>query len=111
MKKYQTEDDYDMIPLNEAELEKALDLLPDWQQKDEKWIMRQYAFETYLDGVNFAKRIGEYSEKRLHHPMIKIYYKKVVLEISSWRAKGITALDIEMVKDFNAIYDSFYHDK
>lgn len=107
MKEYQTEDDYEMIPLNEAELEKALECLPDWKQVDEKWIVCQYLFETYLDGVNFAKRIAEYSEKRQHHPIIKIYYKKVVLEMSSWRAKGITALDIKMVKDFNTIYDLF----
>lgn len=107
MKEYQTEDDYEMIPLNETELEKVLNVLPDWKQVDEKWIARQYPFETYLDGVNFAKRIAEYSEKRQHHPIIKIYYKKVALEMSSWRAKGVTALDIEMVKDFNTIYDSF----
>src|SRR5699024_4146467 len=111
MKEYQTEDDYQMIPLNEAELRKALDGLPDWKQVDEQWIGRQYLFETYLDGVNFAKRIAEYSEKRQHHPIIKIYYKKVALEMSSWRAKGVTALDIEMVKDFNTIYDLFRYIK
>lgn len=103
---YKTEDDYELIPLGEKELKKEVSKLSGWEQRDSKWIMREYKFDKYLDGINFAKQIGEYAEKRQHHPRITIDYKKVTLEISSWRAKGVTELDIEMVKDFNEIYES-----
>lgn len=104
-KKYKTEDQYEMIPLEEDELNEELNDLSGWEQISDQWIAREYKFDKYLQGVNFAKQIGEYAEKRQHHPSIKIDYKKVTIEISSWRAKGITELDIEMVKDFNDIYE------
>ena len=102
---YKTEDDYELIPLGETELKEEVSKLSGWEQCDSKWIKREYKFDKYLEGINFAKQIGEYAEKRQHHPTITIDYKKVTLEISSWRAKGITEIDIEMVKDFNEIYE------
>lgn len=108
LNEYKTEDQYNMVPLNAEKLDQELGKLPEWKQISDKWIAREYKFNSYLDGVNFAKKAGEYAEQRQHHPSIKIDYKKVTIKISSWRAKGITELDIEMVKDFDAIYCSFY---
>ncbi len=104
-KDYKTEDEYEMNPLQEDALNKELTNLTGWEKISEQWIAREYKFDKYLEGINFAKQIGEYAEKRQHHPSIKIDYKKVTIEISSWSAKGITELDIEMVKDFNDIYE------
>lgn len=105
VRKYKTEDEYEMIPLSNDELRDALKKLEGWEQLNKAWIARKYTFDEYLDGVDFAKKVGEYAQKRMHHPTIKIDYKKVMIEISSWRAKGVTELDIEMVQDFNDIYD------
>lgn len=103
-RKYKTEDQYSMVPLGFEQLTHELDKLPDWKQISDKWVAREYKFDNYLNGVDFAKKIGEYADQRQHHPNIKIDYKKVTIKISSWRAKGITELDIEMIKDFDAIY-------
>lgn len=103
-KEYKTENQYEMIPLPDDELHGELNSLPGWYQTNDIWISREYTFDQYLDGVHFAKQIGEYAQLRMHHPSIKIDYKKVTIEISSWRAKGVTALDIEMAHDFNDIY-------
>ena len=105
-REYKTEDQYSMMPLSADQLDRELEGLSEWKQINDEWIARDYKFDTYLEGVEFAKEIGEYAEKRQHHPTIIIGYKKVTIEISSWRAKGITELDIEMVKDFDAIYDN-----
>ncbi|MUV37708.1 4a-hydroxytetrahydrobiopterin dehydratase [Lentibacillus sp. JNUCC-1] len=103
--KHKTEDQYEMVPLSQKKLDEALKQSPEWQKVSEQWIAREYKFDNYLDGVYFAKEIGEYAEERQHHPSIKIDYKKVTIKISSWRAKGITELDIEMIKDFDSIYE------
>lgn len=103
---YKTEDQYSMVPLSTEQLQQELDKLSDWKQLDDQWIAREYKFNAYLEGVEFAKNIGEYAEKRQHHPTIIIDYKKVTVKISSWRAKGVTELDIEMVKDFDGIYNN-----
>lgn len=105
VKEYKTEDEYEMILLEDDVLNKELTHLTGWEKISDQWIAREYTFDKYLEGVNFAKQIGEYAEKRRHHPTITINYKKVTIELSSWRAKGVTELDIEMVKDFNDIYE------
>ena len=105
MKKYKTEDAYEMIPLTDGELKESLRNVSDWERLDDVWIGIEYSFEDYLDGVTFAKQVGEYAQKRMHHPTITIKYKKVAIKISSWQAKGVTKLDVEMAADFNDIYE------
>lgn len=105
MKKYKTEDQYEMIPLTDEELDESLKPLTDWERLDDTWIGREYSFDDYLAGVSFAKQVGEYAQKRMHHPTITIKYKKVAIKISSWQAKGVTKLDVEMAADFNDIFE------
>lgn len=105
LKKYKTEDQYEMIPLSEEELDDNLKKISEWGRLDDTWIGREYFFEQYLDGISFAKQVGEYAQKRMHHPTITIKYKKVMIKISSWQAEGVTKLDVEMAADFNDIYE------
>src|SRR5699024_2029043 len=101
---YKTEDQYSMVPLRTEQLQQELDKLPEWKQLDDQWIAREYKFDSYLDGVKFAENVGEYAEKRQLHPCRSIDYKKVTVKIAAWRAKGVTEINIEMVKDFDGIY-------
>ncbi|MDC3416927.1 4a-hydroxytetrahydrobiopterin dehydratase [Aquibacillus sp. 3ASR75-54] len=78
--------------------------LVNWKRVDNKWIEGNYRFKEYLTGVNFVQEIAKYAEEMNHHPFITIEYKRVTVKLSSWRAKGITDLDIEMANRFNAIY-------
>ncbi|MYL60805.1 4a-hydroxytetrahydrobiopterin dehydratase, partial [Virgibacillus halodenitrificans] len=53
-----------MIPVTADRLTQELEKLPEWEQLDDKWIARQYKFDSYMDGVQFANQIAEYAEKR-----------------------------------------------
>ncbi|GAB3053765.1 4a-hydroxytetrahydrobiopterin dehydratase [Virgibacillus ainsalahensis] len=94
-----------MERLNEEQIAKELDGLPDWKRMDEKWIERKYRFKNYLAGIHYVDKIAEYAESKQHHPFISIDYKVVTLKISSWQAKGLTDLDFEMVKHFDLLYE------
>lgn len=98
-----------MERLNEEQITKELESLPEWKRVDEKWIARKYRFKDFLNGVRFVDQVAEYAEGKQHHPFISIDYKAVTLKISSWQMKGITDLDIEMVKHFDELYE--YTDK
>src|SRR5699024_5097538 len=102
---YKTEDQYSMVPLRTEQLQQEWDKLPEWKQLDDQWITMEYIVDSYIDGVKCAENVGEYPEKRQHDPTIIIDYKKVTAKISSWRAKGVTESDKEMVKDFDGIYN------
>ncbi|MFA1819683.1 4a-hydroxytetrahydrobiopterin dehydratase [Virgibacillus oceani] len=94
-----------MERLSEEAINKELNDLPEWKRLDEKWIERKYRFKDYLNGVGFVNQVAAYAENKKHHPFISINYKMVKLKISSWQAKGLTSLDFEMVKTFDAMYE------
>ena len=95
-----------MQRLSEEEIERGLGGLPDWKRLDEKWIQRKYRFQHFLDGVEYVHKIAAYAEnEKHHHPFISIDYKVVTLKISSWQAKGLTDLDMEMARHFDRLYE------
>lgn len=95
-----------MERLTEEEITNGLEKLPEWKRLDEKWIERKYRFKNFLAGVSYVNQIADYAEnEKHHHPFISIDYKVVTLKISSWQAKGLTALDFEMAGHFDELYD------
>jgi 4a-hydroxytetrahydrobiopterin dehydratase len=93
-----------MEKLTPAEVQEKLSSVADWKLTDEKWIERKYRFRDFLQGIDFVHSVANLSEQVNHHPFISIDYKVVTLRISSWNAKGLTALDFELATK----YDGFY---
>jgi 4a-hydroxytetrahydrobiopterin dehydratase len=48
-----------------------------------------------------------FQKKKNHHPFISIDYKLVTLKITSWKARGLTDLDISLAKQYDAIYEKY----
>ncbi|MBY7145122.1 4a-hydroxytetrahydrobiopterin dehydratase [Virgibacillus sp. NKC19-3] len=94
-----------MERLSEEQIVKELKNLPNWKRLDEKWIECRYRFKNYLAGVGFVDQVAAYAESKHHHPFISIDYKVVTLKISSWQAKGLTDLDMEMANHFDELYE------
>jgi 4a-hydroxytetrahydrobiopterin dehydratase len=93
-----------MEKLSLSEIETKLITVPNWRITDEKWIKRKFHFSEYLNGIEFVQQVAELSEKMSHHPFISIDYKLVTLKITSWHAKGLTELDFELAKRYDALY-------
>ncbi|WP_342431426.1 4a-hydroxytetrahydrobiopterin dehydratase [Neobacillus sp. FSL H8-0543] len=93
-----------MEKLTPMEVQEKLPGIPNWKLTDEKWIERKYRFLDYLNGIEFVQQVANLSEKANHHPFISIDYKLVTLRISSWNAKGLTALDFVLAKKYDELY-------
>ncbi|WP_419887360.1 4a-hydroxytetrahydrobiopterin dehydratase [Neobacillus niacini] len=93
-----------MEKLTPSEVQEKLSSVPDWRLTDEKWIERKYRFRDYLKGIDFVQSVANLSEQANHHPFISIDYKVVTLRISSWNAKGLTALDFELATKYDEVY-------
>jgi 4a-hydroxytetrahydrobiopterin dehydratase len=93
-----------MEKLTLSEIQQKLTAVPNWRITEEKWIERKYRFVDYLNGLEFVQRVAELSERNNHHPFISIDYKLVSLKITSWHARGLTELDFELAKRYDAIY-------
>lgn len=94
-----------MTRLTEAEIQKRLSQLQGWQLENEKWIVKKYRFKEFLLGISFVRQIADLSESVNHHPFISIDYKVVTLKLSSWNAKGITELDLDLASQYDQIYN------
>jgi 4a-hydroxytetrahydrobiopterin dehydratase len=93
------------VKLHEAEIEQRLQQMPGWQLVEERWIAKKYRFHDYLNGIEFVRNIAAMSEEANHHPFISIEYKLITVKLSSWRAKGLTALDFELAKKYDEAYE------
>jgi 4a-hydroxytetrahydrobiopterin dehydratase len=93
-----------MEKLTPMEVQEKLPIIPNWKLTDEKWIERKYRFLDYLNGIEFVHEVANLSEEANHHPFISIDYKLVTLRISSWNAKGLTALDFDLAAKYDALY-------
>ncbi|MCI3920955.1 4a-hydroxytetrahydrobiopterin dehydratase [Paenibacillus sp. TRM 82003] len=94
-----------MKKLTEAEIETELAELQGWEREDGKWIVKKYRFRAFLDGVAFVSRAAAEAERLNHHPFFAIDYKLVKLRLTSWSAGGLTALDFEAAKAFDAVIE------
>jgi len=80
--------------VDESKFEALLEDLPGWQVNDGE-LLKVFAFPSYLEGVDFAKRCGEVAEEMNHHPDLLIQWRKVRVSIVTHSAGGLTGLDFE----------------
>ena len=93
-----------MEKLNEAAVQDRLKENPNWKLTDGKWIERKYRFQEYLNGIEFVQNFAQLSEQMNHHPFISIDYKLISIKITSWRARGLTALDFTLAEKYDELY-------
>ncbi|WP_243292315.1 4a-hydroxytetrahydrobiopterin dehydratase [Bacillus sp. FJAT-47783] len=100
-----------MEKLTEQEVIRHLEEVPNWKRVDEKWIERKYRFRDYLVGIKFVEQIANVSEDVNHHPFISIDYKLIRVKLSSWNANGLTKLDFDLAKQYDALYEQIMNEK
>ena len=77
-----------------------------WQlSEDKKKIFKEFQLSAFLPALDFVRKVGEEAEKRNHHPDIKINFKKVTFELTSYFAgEQLTDLDFQSAKAIDKIY-------
>ena len=70
--------------------------------KDKK-ILKIFKFNSYMEGVVFANNIAKLAETHNHHPIIKISWCKLEIEISSHEKNGVTTKCINLATKIDLI--------
>ncbi len=87
--------------LNE-DLIKDLIKSDNWMYK-KKSIIRNFKFNSYMDGIKFVNKIAELAENKNHHPDIQIGWCNVELSITSHDLGGVTNQCVELANEIELI--------
>jgi 4a-hydroxytetrahydrobiopterin dehydratase len=91
-----------MPKLTESELQSALTGLPGWTSAQGK-LHREYKFADFVHAFGFMATSALAIEKMNHHPEWFNVWNKVVVDLTTHDAGGISAKDVELAK----LLDSF----
>ncbi len=83
-------------------LHEALVHLPGWQVQNNA-LAREYAAQSYLDGLARLNVIAQLSEDADHHPELILAWGKLTIRFWTHTVQGITALDLELARQVETI--------
>ena len=81
--------------LGESELRAGLARIPRWELRAAK-LRREFALRDFSEAFAFMAREALLAEKVDHHPDWSNSWNKVVIELSSHDAGGVTQRDLEL---------------
>ena len=81
--------------LSDSKITKGLGTLKGWKHEG-KFITKTYEFKTFMEGVDFVRKVAAVAEKEEHHPDIGIRYTTVTLSIQTHSEGGVTEWDLEL---------------
>ena len=90
-----------IVPCNDAkpftveEASERLKDLPGWIQRSVS-IQKEFRFNSYLAGLDFAYSLGKISEMESHHPDLIIGWRRVQVGFSTHAIKGLSQNDFVM---------------
>ncbi len=85
-----------MATLSSSQIDALLQENPGWRL-DSGELVRDWAFENFVEAMVFVNHVAGVAEASGHHPDIDIRYNKVRLGLVSHDAGGITDRDARMV--------------
>jgi len=88
--------------LTDAQIREQLADLPGWTRKGDA-ISRRYELVSFPEAIEFVRRVADRAEVANHHPDIGVYYREVVLTLSTHSEGGITQKDIDSARSFDAV--------
>jgi 4a-hydroxytetrahydrobiopterin dehydratase len=94
-----------MHRLEDAELKARLDGLPEWTLVRGK-LHREFRFKSFVEAFGFMTRVALVAEKSDHHPEWSNVYDRVVIELSTHDAGGVTEHDFALAAAADRLFDA-----
>jgi 4a-hydroxytetrahydrobiopterin dehydratase len=94
-------------PLEEADAERYLRDVPDWQLKDDaKRIERTFWFKNFKQALAFVDRVGTLAEEEGHHPDITFGWGYATVALHTHKIKGLHENDFIMAAKINRLSEA-----
>lgn len=86
----------------ESEIQKALAQLGPWTLADGK-LHREYKFRNFVQAFGFMAQVALLAERADHHPEWFNVYSRVVVDLTTHEAGGITQRDLDLAHQMEEI--------
>ncbi len=93
-------------PLSIQDEEQYLDALSQWDidREGTHKLSKTFAFEGFLDAIEFINAIASIAEEEGHHPNISIYYNRVLIELYTHALSGLSINDFILAAKIDYIH-------
>lgn len=88
--------------LDAAAIQERLATAPGWSLEDEK-LRRAFQFDDFVEAFAFMSAAALKAEKMDHHPEWFNVYNRVVVDLATHDAGGVTEMDFDLARAMNAI--------
>ena len=88
--------------LSQEDISAALNDLPGWSLVNDK-LSREFKFANFVEAFGFMTSAAIEAEKMNHHPEWFNVYSKVIVDLTTHEAGGITELDLELARKMNEL--------
>ncbi len=85
------------VKLSDSDVQGRLSALDGWSVANGK-LVKTFKFGAYMDGVEFAGKVGKEADYLNHHPDILIGYQNVVISVNTHDVGGISPYDFELAR-------------
>jgi 4a-hydroxytetrahydrobiopterin dehydratase len=86
----------------ETEIETAMAELGSWTVEGGK-LHREYRFRDFVQAFGFMAQVALLAERAAHHPEWFNVYNKVVVDLTTHEAQGITQKDLDLAREMEQI--------
>jgi len=91
-----------MIRLSQEDIEEELKDLQGWSVVNEK-LHKEFLFDNFNQAFGFMTRSAMEIEKMNHHPEWFNAYNRIIIELTTHDAGGITKNDVNLAKILNSL--------
>jgi len=75
----------------------------DWEVLENKKLIKEYSFVNFKHTMDFVNRVSQLAEEEAHHPVMHVYYGRVVIELWTHAIDGLSENDFIMAYKIDKI--------
>lgn len=92
--------------LYDAEIQNRLQNLSSWEVSN-GGLQREFSLSSFPAAIFFVTAIAHLAEIAAHHPDIHIFYNRVILNVATHSAGGITDKDFVLAQKVDELWHTF----
>jgi 4a-hydroxytetrahydrobiopterin dehydratase len=80
-------------PLSPAQVKEYKKYVKDWVVTEDNKISKEFLFVNYRHTMDFVNNVANLAEKEGHHPVMHVYYSRVIIELWTHAINGLSEND------------------